>query len=205
MKNFVKLTVVISVLVILGALAALMTISCQAVTYNPEEDYLDRMIECVISDRVADGRTYAEYRQRKIKELNLDYPEIEFDSLYWLAHGMYAEAGSYWIEDDFQKEVGSVILNRVNSPEFPDTCKSVILQKGQYAAWIKDKGAHKTITPDRRTVENAAWLLANGSVLPNTVVFQANFPQGSGIYKETEVKKLGTTYFCYSNYPEKYS
>ena len=114
-----------------------------------------------------------------------------------LSRIMYAEAGCTWIPDDVQLKVGSVVLNRVNSSAFPDTIHEVVYQRGQYSpTW---SGAIDN-TPDERTVENARKLLEGGSVLPENVVFQANFTQGGGIYDSYYDETLGTTtYFCYGN------
>lgn len=117
--------------------------------------------------------------------------EHDLQVLSWI---MYAEAGSSWIPDEVQQYVGSVVLNRVNSSLFPDTIYDVVYQKGQYQpTW-----SGLTFTPDERTIENARYLLENGSILPENVLFQANFKQGSGIYYEYVDPYLGSTYFCYA-------
>ena len=53
--------------------------------------------------------------------------------LYYMAHLLYAEAGSSWCSDELQLYVGSVVLNRVESDQFPNTIRDVIYQDGQYA------------------------------------------------------------------------
>lgn len=106
-----------------------------------------------------------------------------------LAHLLNGEAGADWCSDEMVYYVGSVVLNRVNSDRFPDTLEEVIFQKGQYACtW--DGNYDKT--PSERCYKIAEDLLINGSVLPSNVVFQAEFEQGSGIYK-----KVQNMYFCY--------
>ena len=106
-----------------------------------------------------------------------------------------AEMGASWVSDEMQLYVGSVVINRMNHELFPDTLYDVIYAKGQYSpTW---NGAINN-TPDERTIENARQLLEHGSVLPENVVFQANFPQGDGTYYEYYDEVLGTTtYFCY--------
>jgi spore germination cell wall hydrolase CwlJ-like protein len=109
--------------------------------------------------------------------------------LYYMAHLIYAEAGSSWCSDELQLYVGSVVLNRVNSSQFPDTIRGVIYQDGQYACtW--DGNFEKE--PDERAWKNAEIVLVHGSQLPDNVVYQAEFKQGSGVYC-----KVGNTYFCY--------
>ena len=47
-------------------------------------------------------------------------------------------------------------------------------------------------------------VLKDGSIAPPSVVFQAEFVQGKGTYKKITDSILGTTYFCYSSYPDFY-
>mgnify|MGYP007126298843 FL=1 len=71
----------------------------------------------------------------------------------------------------------------------------MISQPGQYApTW--DGSIHKT--PDARTIENARYLLENGSICPENVVGQNSIVTGSGVYTSYQDPILGTTvYFCY--------
>ena len=123
-------------------------------------------------------------------------PPYSEEDLDLLARLMTAEMGSEWVPDEVQLYVGSVPLNRMKSDAFPGaTLYDVIYQEGQYSpTWT---GAINN-TPDKRTIENAKKLLTEGSVLPENVVFQANFKQGDGVYYEYYDEILGTTtYFCY--------
>jgi hypothetical protein len=95
-----------------------------------------------------------------------------------------------------QLYVGSVVLNRVNSPNYPNTIKEVIFQAGQYAPAIS--GAIYGYESSDSTREKAAYLLENGSILPSNVVYQAEFKQGSGTYEKIPLSwKNGMMYFCY--------
>lgn len=123
-------------------------------------------------------------------------PPYSEEDLDLLARLITAEMGSEWVPDEVQLYVGSVPLNRMKSDAFPgETLYDVIYQEGQYSpTWT---GAINN-TSDERTIENAKKLLTNGSVLPENVVFQANFKQGDGVYYEYYDEILGTTtYFCY--------
>lgn len=109
--------------------------------------------------------------------------------LWLLAHLINGEAGATWCSDTTRYYVGSVVLNRVNHTEFPDSIESVIYQSGQYACtW----DGNFDLEPSDRCWEIARDLLINGSWLPNDVVFQANFSQGSGVYD-----CIDGVYFCY--------
>lgn len=115
--------------------------------------------------------------------------EVESEKKYLLARLVYAEAGSE--SDEHQQSVASVVLNRMNSDKFPDSIDEVIYQRNplQYAC-IEDGNIDKI--PDERAIKNAYYIWDNGSILPDNVLYQAEFKQGSGLYKQ-----IGNTYFCY--------
>lgn len=125
----------------------------------------------------------------EIVEVTTPSDTVSEEDIDLLAHLLYAEAGYSWISDETLYYVGSVALNRVNSKYYPDTLYEVIYQKGQYACtW--DGNIEKT--PTKRCYEIAEDLLRNGSVLPENVVYQASFKQGSGVYSYQD-----KMYFCY--------
>lgn len=114
------------------------------------------------------------------------------DDLDTLSRIISAEAGNcgYWM----MVSVGSVVLNRVSDERFPDTIDGVVFQEGQYApTW---NGAFWN-DPTDGAVEVAEMLLEEGSQIDTSVVWQAEFPQGVGVY-DTIQSPFGTTmYFCY--------
>lgn len=140
----------------------------------------------------AKARPQVEKESADVNTPAIPYTEEDLDLL---ARLITAEMGASWVSDEMQLYVGSVVINRMNHELFPDTLYDVIYAKGQYSpTW---NGAINN-TPDERTIENARQLLEHGSVLPENVVFQANFPQGDGTYYEYYDEVLGTTtYFCY--------
>lgn len=84
---------------------------------------------------------------------------------------------------------GAVVMNRVKSDEWPNTISGVIYQRGQYAV-VKQLYTEKL--PDE-CYEMAERILKYGTDdVPENVVFQATFRQGSGTWK-----KVNTDYFCY--------
>ena len=109
------------------------------------------------------------------------------EDLEILSHLLAGECQSY--PDREQLLVGSVALNRVKNPNYPNTLKGVVFQKGQYACTWDGNYYRK---PTERNRANARWLLENGSILPENVVYQSGGRQGSGVYIRTEYH-----YFCY--------
>lgn len=156
-----------------------------------------KQLSC-ISEAKESNIEKAKARPQVEKEsVDVNTPAIPYteEDLDLLARLIAAEMGASWVSDEMQLYVGSVVINRMNHELFPDTLYDVIYAKGQYSpTW---NGAINN-TPDERTIENARQLLEHGSVLPENVVFQANFPQGDGTYYEYYDEVLGTTtYFCY--------
>ena len=114
--------------------------------------------------------------------------EQYYIDLELLAHLIDAEVGEDGEEAMYY--AGSVVLNRIKNHNYPDDLYSVIYQKGQYeVTW--NGGLYKE-EPSDIAYEVAADLLEEGSILPEGVVYQAEFKQGSGVFEI-----IGETYFCY--------
>ena len=142
-----------------------------------------------------DGLEYWENQKETLKEYpSLSTPSNSYSEkdLEILSHIICGEAQSY--SDELQLAVGSVFLNRVKDDRFPNTFEAVAFQKRQYAC-IKDGNYYRK--PTDRNIANAKHLLENGSVLPENVVFQAEFKQGKGVYKTIKIGKRRKMYFCY--------
>jgi hypothetical protein len=123
-------------------------------------------------------------------------PQYSESDLMLLAKVIYAEAGSDFLSDEWKMCVGEVVLNRVASPEFPNTITDVVYQPGQYHG--ARSGYIASLTPSERCIEIARRLLDGERIMEPSVVFQANFKQGSGVYKALYDSHLGWTYLCYS-------
>lgn len=115
---------------------------------------------------------------------------------------IYNEAGSNYCTDEQRELVGYVVLNRVNDSRYPDTVRGVLEQPGQYAG-LGANGVHFAARASKENESLAvdrAWCTAakvlsnrNNIPIPSNVVFQAEFVQGIGTYKQ-----IGDTYFCYA-------
>ena len=120
----------------------------------------------------------------------LSVPSYTEEDLYYLTHVLTGECQSApW---DEQIAVGSVVLNRVADPEFPNTIRGVIEDRHygiQYACFY-DGNFKREAT--QTNIEVATYLLENGSQLPANVVYQSQHRQGSGTHI-----KINRHYFCY--------
>ena len=190
-------------------------------SYDPDMNYMAAMLQALEDGgayAMQVGAIYEQQRNLKINALGLSQkitsyfttyatpaeilaaieadkrPKYTQDELTLLAAIIHSEAGCTWIPDWVQLYVGSVVLNRVESPRFPNTIKAVLDQPGQY----RPTSGLYALKPDARTIENARYLLEIGSVLPGNVVFQSLGRLGSGVYETYYDKYLGsTTYFCF--------
>ena len=115
------------------------------------------------------------------------------EDLYLLARVIDAEASDI-CTDEHKMCTGQVILNRMNSNKYPNTLKEVVYDKGQYAS-VENNKLKKEIT--KESLDVARRLLNGEKILPDDVVYQAEFPQGKEIVKTIYNKYLdNTTYYC---------
>lgn len=120
-------------------------------------------------------------------------PAYSEDDLFYLAAAVCREAGGE--SEEIQLLVANVIINRVNSSVYPDTIYEVLTQKRQYGTMWRDGISF----PDWATddVKNQCYSVARRILdgerfCPENVLYQAEFKQGSGVYKE-----YPGYYFCY--------
>lgn len=184
-------------------LASALTVGARA-AYEPDVDYSQMMINAAVVGDYETGRAADAARKAKIADMGLYFNDINFDELMLLSKIMYAEAGSVWLSDQWKMCVGEVVLNRVASPEFPNTIADVLAQPGQY--YGANSRYFNSLLPSETCVRLALRLLEGERVMNDpAVVFQANFRQGSGTHTAIYDRYLGWTYFCYSSKPELYA
>lgn len=131
-----------------------------------------------------------------------DGPEISALSAAWwrekddldvIARVVYGEARG--CPREHQIAVAAVVVNRVNDPRFPSTVREVVAAPRQYTtAYL---GGFDN-TP-WECYEAAKVALDEESGVPEDVVWQANFPQGTETWWISEVDTgyyASTTYFC---------
>ena len=148
-----------------------------------------------------DYGNYAKSQQPKIEELTMKRPYTD-EELELLAHVINAEQGIEF--DDEQKTnmlqiyAGKVALNRMKKHyRGAETLEDVIYTPGQYAC-ISDVSWTNPIS--ERAYKNAEILLLgldysellNIPKMPDDVIYQAEFAQGSGTWMQ-----IGNNYFCY--------
>lgn len=120
------------------------------------------------------------------------------EELELLACTIYCEAGSDSISDETRLMVGQVVINRVNSPDYPDTIEEVLTQRGQYGrffwtgvVWPSRAGRALEAHAVERAYDCAERVLGGEWLLPTDVIYQAGFVQGREI-----VAQAPGFYFC---------
>lgn len=118
-----------------------------------------------------------------------DLPEIEDIKL--LAECIYYENWHTDAEKITAYYTGAVVMNRVNSSEFPNSIKAVLYQTKPRQYSTTDMFFTKTIPHDCYVM--ALDIARNGTPdVPKTILYQARFAQGSGVWKI-----INGEYFCY--------
>ena len=181
----------------LAALLMWLNMGAGAWVEEPEPDWLGLLREAVLADDREAGLAAAE-------GWNADEsrPPLDYDELRLLSKLITWEAGSRWLTDELRLGVGEVALNRVASPEFPDTLEEVVYQYGQYVG--TDTPAFRDeLQPDPACTDAALRLLLGERILQPQVVFSGHAVQGKvhSVYRDMH---YGSFYFCESNFPELY-
>lgn len=182
---------------LLAALLAWLSLSTGTRIPEEEPDWLALLTDAAVADDREAGLAAAEGWNADENRVPLDY-----DELFLLSKLISWEAGSDWLPDELRLGVGEVVLNRVASPEFPDTLEGVVYQYGQYVG--TDTPAFRYyLTPTRPCVEAALRLLLGERILQPQVVFEGHAVQGK-VHSLFRDLHYGTVYFCESQYPELY-
>jgi N-acetylmuramoyl-L-alanine amidase len=121
---------------------------------------------------------YAYIKSEYLSDETVTYTKEE---LYILAHVIAGEA--QFCDDAEQRYVSSVVLNRVKHPGFANSIKDVVFEPGQYDCIPRGTYYRE---PTERNWANAKWVLENGSVFPDYVIWQSKDKQGQGVYLKTK-------------------
>ena len=127
-----------------------------------------------------------------------DPPEYSGEDLETLAIIIYQEAGGDDCSDETRLMVGTVVLNRVADNRYPDTIAEVATEYKQYGRlywtglkWPERASKAEEAHAVKRAYDCATQLLDGYRALPEDVIFQAEFAQGTEV-----VAKQDGFYFC---------
>ena len=157
--------------------------------YDPKVDYLAIMLHAAEVGDIEAGRAASICRNEQIDIELTGETKLDFDELFLLAKIICAEAGSPQLGDDWRMCVGEVVLNRVASPEFPDSIHDVVYEPGQYQEVDTFEFAY-VLMPTAECVDAARRLLEGERLMEPWVVFQANFVRAAGSIPRTSTASL---------------
>ena len=158
--------------------------SANSKTKGAEDDLPDRLQEKLEKKITKLLKRVDKIAKKEIKEWENDWKQIRL-----LAQGIYHENWHTDKEKKTARWTGGVVMNRVESPDWPNTVEGVLYQKGQYSTTKK----FFTVDLPDECYEMAKDIYYNGvPEMPKTVVFQATFRQGKGVWQV-----LNGEYFCY--------
>ena len=130
-----------------------------------------------------------------VTEPVISYSEKDLE---YLAIAIYQEAGGDNFSDETRLMVGTVIMNRVADPRFPDDLYGVLTQKSQYGLlhWTGMVWASRAKNPGeqhavKRAYECAEQILMGYRSFDEDVIWQAEFIQGTEVVAHQE-----GMYFC---------
>ena len=147
------------------------------------------------------GREAEYLRNRIIDENNSDEPKVSFDELFLLSKFIQLRAGSVWVTDEFKLCMGEIVMNRLSSPDFPDTLEEVIYQEGQFEG-VLTENFQCHLLPSYRCVEAAAKLLQGERMMSEEVLYASGEKNGE-VYALYSDARIGYTYFCLGEKAEK--
>lgn len=129
----------------------------------------------------------------------VETPAYTHEELEIMAIIIYQEHGGNASSDETRIKIGNVVMNRVASDAFPDTIKEVALQSGQWGTLsiTEIKWADRASQPEeaeavQRAYDCAKRVLEGETLLPENVIWAAEFKQGKGTSEYVD-----GTYFCY--------
>ena len=194
----VLLLIEIARVVILGIVVAVLIIAVSDAVKHDESTETVQATTRVVENPVENVNNSIS-ADEILSEIEEETPYYTDEELEILAIIIYQEAGGDRYTNDIRRMVGSVFLNRVNSYLFPNTFEEVATQRKQYGTlyltgikWPDRANSIDEIHAVKRAYAIADELLISGSILPDDVIYQAEFEQGSGVYDHLE-----DIYFCF--------
>ena len=184
-----------------AALCLVFSLTTCARFEEPEPDYLGMMLRAAEQGDVQAGREAETLYRLQAAEKGEEAP-LCFDELYLLSRAIHCKYGQYRYSDELRMCGGEIILNRMASPEYPDSMEAVIFQPGQEQG-IDPETFEQCLCPSRSCVAVACRLLSGERMMEPDVVLETHSP-GKNVYAMFCDNLLGNTYFFKSEHPELY-
>ena len=184
-----KLLITLTLLALLGFLSG-----CA----RPEEappDYRAAMLAAALRSDTEAGRAAARARDTYLDAHGSDEPRIDFDELLLLARCLTLRAGDARLSEEQRLCAGEVLLNRVDSPAFPDTLAEVVAQEDAFPAALR-AALRADPLPERNCAEAAWELLSGRRLLDSRVLYQCEGRPIGPVCAAFCDRYYRLTYFC---------
>lgn len=175
---------------LLAGLALLLT-GC-VLLRRAEPDYLTLLRRAALD---ADRETGRRIERERNARLAAGETPIAFDELLLLARYLDCRAGDERLTEEQRLCTGEVMLNRVASPEFPDTLAEVLYDAGFAEGWMR---------PSEKSVDAALALLQGKRLLDPRVVYHSGDRPVGTVYASFCDRYYRRSYFCLTEHPELY-
>lgn len=168
----------------------LLVVTCLLLHSKHEKELAEKKLidDMIAQAELTEARAEVLEVQEPVPDVIAPREDSYYEDLELLARVLHCENFNEVDGEEACWKTGSVIINRINSPNYPDTLEGVIYQEGQYDCL---KNLYKEEPTDIEW-EVAAELLSTGGVIPEEVVYAAEFRQGSGVHDQE-----GRTIYCY--------
>lgn len=172
----------------------------KAVTEPPttEEVTIPTVAETTAEETAVEETTVEETTVEEVTEPEPTEPPYTMEELEMLAIVIYQEVGSDACSNESRLMVGTVVMNRVASDRYPNTLYEVLTQEAQYGRlhWTGIVWPERASKPGEahaveRAYEIAERILLGERALPEDVIYQAEFVQGTEV-----VAYQDGMYFC---------
>lgn len=188
---------------LLTALIFSFSVTSPVIPPKTAEDHMDIALRAAACGDIEAGRAAISCYNELLDEADSDEVRLDFDELFLLAKLIHFVSGNEQLSDEWRMCTGEVVLNRVASPEFPDSIEEVIFQEGQYDGVGSDYFKY-SLTPSEECIDAALRLLQGERLMEPHVVFQASSPQGGELYRSFYDHDVGNVFFCTSPNKELY-
>ena len=185
-----------------AALLVFFLSTCARKPEEPEPDYPGMMMQAAQQGDVDAGRQAQRLWEQSLAESGEEGKVMDFDQLYLLSRLIHFKYGHYRYSNELRMCAGEVMLNRMASPEYPDTLEEVIFQKG-IEEEVDEEAFALCVSPSKDCVKAASRLLQGERMLEPEVVLEKHYP-AAGVYAMFCNDLLGNTYFYKSEHPELY-
>ena len=205
-RTIALLKIAIVIFAVLGVFIYTLLIAKIALRVMPQMSV--KVSACTFTPVIGDTAAIS-VKDAKLKKVDIPQPEPELpyteDELYWTARIINSENGTEYPDKRFTNMLqiysGKVMLNRLE--QNIDGAGNIYEEVHSHAYDRSGPSWDKEITPRAR--RNAELLLSGAPYweildipkMPDNVIYQAEFTQGSGIWMQFQTSPKKKTYFCY--------